>query len=148
MSCHGSACGVRRIRVAQGEMAVSKCAGGCSAMFERRKRIHEVNTDFRAGETEDETVVTIETSPPLMPPAWVNFLKQRLHLLHLDCKHVGLGESSSCRRRTPLSRLRGWSYRRCSAPTTTSKPRFGTGERTLRLPNQMGRLTLLRAINP
>ena len=98
-------------------------------MSDRRKRIHEVNTDFRAGETEDETVVTIETSPALMPPAWVNFLKQRLHLLHLDCKHVGAGESSSCRRRTPLSRWPGWSYRRCSAPTNTSKPRFGTGKR-------------------
>ena len=60
-------------------------------MSERRKRIHEVNTDFRAGETEDQTVVTIETSPALMPPAWVNFLKQRLHVLHLDCKHVGAG---------------------------------------------------------
>ena len=48
-------------------------------MSERHKRIHEVNTDFRAGETEDETVITIETSPALMPPAWVNFLKQRLH---------------------------------------------------------------------
>jgi hypothetical protein len=60
-------------------------------MSERRKRIHEANTDFRAGETEDETVVTIETSPAVMPPAWVNFLKQRLHLLHLDCKHVGAG---------------------------------------------------------
>ena len=57
-------------------------------MSERHKRIHEVNTDFRAGETEDETVITIETSPAFMPPAWVNFLKQRLHLLHLDCKGV------------------------------------------------------------
>ena len=57
-------------------------------MSERHNRIHQVNTDFRAGETEDETVITIETSPALMPPAWVNFLKQRLHLLHLDCKHV------------------------------------------------------------
>ena len=52
-------------------------------MSERRKKIDEVNTDFRAGETEDETVVTIETSPALMPPPWVNFLKQRLHVLHL-----------------------------------------------------------------
>jgi hypothetical protein len=72
-------------------MAVSKCAGGCSAMSERHNRIHQVNTDFRAGEAEDETVITIETSPALMPPAWVNFLKQRLHLLHLDCKQVGAG---------------------------------------------------------
>src|SRR5260370_10219778 len=54
-------------------IALSKCAGGCSAMSERHKRIHEVNTDFRAGETEDQTVITIETSPALMPPPWVNF---------------------------------------------------------------------------
>jgi hypothetical protein len=74
-----------------GGMAVSKFAGGSSAIAERHKRIHEVNTDFRAGETEDETVITIETSPALMPPAWVNFLEQRLHVLHLDCKHVGAG---------------------------------------------------------
>jgi hypothetical protein len=60
-------------------------------MSERRNRNHQVNTDFSAGEAEDETVVTIETSPALMPPAWVNFLKQRLHLLHLDCKQVGAG---------------------------------------------------------
>ncbi len=40
---------------------------------------------------EDQTVITIETSPALMPPPWVNFLKQRLHVLHLDCKHVGAG---------------------------------------------------------
>ena len=61
-------------------------------MSERHNRIHQVNTDFSAGEAEDETVITIETSPALMPPAWVNFLKQRLHLLlHLDCKQVGAG---------------------------------------------------------
>ena len=60
-------------------------------MSDRRKRIHEVNTHFSAGGTEDETVITVETSPALMPPAWVNFLKQRLHVLHLDCKHVGAG---------------------------------------------------------
>ena len=60
-------------------------------MSDRRKRIYEVSTGFRAGETEDETVVTVQTSPALMPPAWVNFLKQRLHVLHLDCKYVGAG---------------------------------------------------------
>ena len=57
-------------------------------MSDRRKRIHQVNIHFRAGETEDETVITIETSPALMPAAWVYYLKQRLHVLHLDCKHV------------------------------------------------------------
>ena len=60
-------------------------------MSERHNRIHQVNTGFTAGETEDETVITVETSPALMPPAWVNFLRQRLHVLHLDCKHVGAG---------------------------------------------------------
>jgi hypothetical protein len=60
-------------------------------MSEPRKKIYEVNTDCRAGETEDETVITVETSPALMPPAWVNFLKQRLYVLDLDCKHVGAG---------------------------------------------------------
>jgi hypothetical protein len=60
-------------------------------MSEQRNSVHDVNTDFRAGTTEDETVVTIETSPALMPPPWVNFLKQRLHVLHLDCKQVGAG---------------------------------------------------------
>ena len=90
MSCHASAGGVRRIGSRGGKRGINM-GRGCSAMFERRTRIHEVNTDFRAGETEDETVVTIETSPALMPPAWVNFLKQRLHVLHLDCKHVGAG---------------------------------------------------------
>jgi hypothetical protein len=60
-------------------------------MSERRNSAHEVNTDFRAGATGEETVVTIETSPALMPPAWVNYLKQRLQVLHLDCKHVGAG---------------------------------------------------------
>jgi hypothetical protein len=55
------------------------------------QRIHAVNTDFSAGETKDETVITVETSPALMPPAWVNFLKQRLYVLHLDCKDIGAG---------------------------------------------------------
>jgi hypothetical protein len=37
-----------------------------------------------------ETVITFETSPEV-PPAWVNFLRQRLHLLHVDYRHVGAG---------------------------------------------------------
>ena len=77
MSCRGSACGGTTDTGRARGIAVSKCAGGCSAMSERHNRIHQVNTGFRAGETEDETVITIETSPALMPPAWVNFLKQR-----------------------------------------------------------------------
>ena len=60
-------------------------------MSEQRKKIYGITTDFSAGETGHETVITVETSPASMPPAWVNFLKQRLHVLHLDYKHVGAG---------------------------------------------------------
>ena len=56
-----------------------------------RKMIHGMKTDFTAGESDTEIVITVETSPALMPPAWVNFLKHRLHVLHLDYKHVGAG---------------------------------------------------------
>ena len=56
-----------------------------------RKMIHGMKTDFTAGETDNEIVITVETSPALMPPAWVNFLKQRLHVLHLDYEHIGAG---------------------------------------------------------
>jgi hypothetical protein len=38
----------------------------------------------------DETVITVETSLDV-PAAWVNFLKQRLHVLHVDYTHVGAG---------------------------------------------------------
>ena len=72
-------------------------------MSERHKRIHQVNTDFRAGETEDETVITIETSPALMPPPWVNFRNKGCTCSTSTASMLGLGESSSCRRRTPLS---------------------------------------------
>jgi hypothetical protein len=58
-------------------------------MSEHRTVIRGVNTNFRAGETEDETVITVETSPRVMPPAWLNFLQQRLHVLHLDYQHIG-----------------------------------------------------------
>jgi hypothetical protein len=57
-------------------------------MSEQRRIIHGMKTDFSAGETDNETIITVET-PALMPPAWVNFLKQRLHVLHLDYKHIG-----------------------------------------------------------
>jgi hypothetical protein len=30
----------------------------------------------------------VENSPPIIVRAWVNFLKQRLHVLHLDYKHI------------------------------------------------------------
>ena len=50
------------------------------------KRTCEINTDFTTGEA--ETVITVETSPPIMALAWVNFLKQRLHVLQLDYRHI------------------------------------------------------------
>jgi hypothetical protein len=59
-------------------------------MAEHRKTIRGMETNFRTDEAEDETVITVETPPAVMLPAWVNFLKQR-YLLHVDCKHIGAG---------------------------------------------------------
>jgi hypothetical protein len=50
------------------------------------KRTCEISADFTTGEA--ETAITVETSPPIMALAWVNFLKQRLYVLQLDYKHV------------------------------------------------------------
>jgi hypothetical protein len=47
-------------------------------MAEHRKTIRGIETNFRTDETEDETIIAVETPPAVMPPAWVNFLKQRL----------------------------------------------------------------------
>jgi hypothetical protein len=58
----------------------------------RWQTIRKVNTTFRSSETDDRTVITLETSAVALPTAWVNFLKQRLHVLHLDCKYVGAGK--------------------------------------------------------
>jgi hypothetical protein len=55
-------------------------------MSELPKRTCEISTDFTTGEA--QTVITVENSPPIMALAWVNFLKQRLHVLQLDYKHV------------------------------------------------------------
>jgi hypothetical protein len=60
-------------------------------MPEHRKTIRGIQASFRTDETEDETVITLETSPAVMPPAWVNFLKQRLYVLHVDYQHIGAG---------------------------------------------------------
>jgi hypothetical protein len=53
------------------------------------KRTCEIRTDFTADEA--QTVITVETSSPIMALAWVNFLKQRLHVLQLDYRHVTAG---------------------------------------------------------
>src|SRR5262245_21433068 len=55
-------------------------------MSELPKRTCEVTTDFATGEA--QAVITVDASPPIMAMAWVNFLKQRLHVLQLDYKHV------------------------------------------------------------
>jgi hypothetical protein len=47
--------------------------------------------EFQTDETEDETVITVETPPAVMLPAWVNFLQQRLYVLHVDYKQIGAG---------------------------------------------------------
>src|SRR5260370_23487986 len=124
-------------------MAVSKCAGGCSTMLDRRKKIHEVNTDFRAGESEDQTVITVQTSPALMPPAWVNFLKQRLHLLHLDCKHIRAGRivvMSTPHAAESVARL-VLSAMQCADPILPNRGSEQVSARD-RLPNHMSSLTL------
>jgi hypothetical protein len=55
-------------------------------MSELPKRSCEISTDFTTGEA--RTMITVEASPPIMAMAWVNYLKQRLHVLQLDYKHV------------------------------------------------------------
>jgi hypothetical protein len=60
-------------------------------MAEHRNTIRGIETNFRTDEAEDETVITVETPPAVMLSAWVNFLKQRLYLLHVDCKQIGAG---------------------------------------------------------
>ena len=55
-------------------------------MSELPKRSCEIYTDFTTGEA--DTVIRVETSPPIMALAWVNFLKQRLHVRQLDYKHI------------------------------------------------------------
>jgi len=58
---------------------------------DRRKRIHEVNHSFQMSATVTRPLYTWRKLTAFIPLAWVNFLKQRLLLLHLDCKHVGAG---------------------------------------------------------
>jgi hypothetical protein len=60
-------------------------------MPEHRTRICGIKTSFKTGKSDDETVIALETSSAVMPPAWVNFLKQRLHVLHVDYEHIGAG---------------------------------------------------------
>jgi hypothetical protein len=66
------------------------CLGG-SAIAEQWKRIEAVNTFFKAAQAGKATVITLETSPTFMPTSWVNFMKQRLYVLGVDCQHIAGG---------------------------------------------------------
>jgi hypothetical protein len=91
MSCGGSTCGVRRIRVAQGEWRYRNVQGDARRCpIDAREFMRSTHISERA---KPRTRPLSRSKPhrPLMPPAWVNFLRQRLHVLHLDCKHVGAG---------------------------------------------------------
>jgi hypothetical protein len=55
-------------------------------MSELPKRTCDLTTDFATGAA--ETVITVETSPPITALAWVNFLEKRLRVLRLDYKHI------------------------------------------------------------
>jgi CelD/BcsL family acetyltransferase involved in cellulose biosynthesis len=56
-----------------------------------RAGIRAVKARFTTGETENQTIITLETSPAAMAAAWVSFMRQRLHVLHLDCTHIEPG---------------------------------------------------------
>jgi hypothetical protein len=64
---------------------------GDSAMAAPWQGIHRINTDVTTAETADKTVITLKTSPGVMSTAWVNFLKQRLHVHGVDCQLIGAG---------------------------------------------------------
>jgi hypothetical protein len=48
-------------------------------MSEVLRRTCETTTNSTTGQV--ETVITVETSPPMRALAWMNFLKQRLYIL-------------------------------------------------------------------
>jgi hypothetical protein len=60
-------------------------------MAEQWKRIEAVNTLFKAARAGEATVITLETSPTVMPTRWVNFMKQRLYVLGVDCHQIAAG---------------------------------------------------------
>ena len=60
-------------------------------MAEPWKRIEAVSTFFKAAQAGKATVITLETSPTVMPTCWVNFMKQRLYVLGVDCQHIAAG---------------------------------------------------------
>jgi hypothetical protein len=60
-------------------------------MSGERTTIRAVSKELIQGASGERTVITLETLPTVMPSAWVSFLKQRLHVLHIDYRHVGAG---------------------------------------------------------
>ena len=60
-------------------------------MAEQWKMIEAVGTFFKAAEAGNETVITLTMSAADMPARWVNFMKQRLYLLGVDCQHIAAG---------------------------------------------------------
>jgi hypothetical protein len=55
-------------------------------MSEVLRRTCETTTNSTTGQV--ETVITVETTPPMRALAWMNFLKQRLYILQLDYRQV------------------------------------------------------------
>ena len=60
-------------------------------MAEPWKRIEAVSTPFQAAQAGKATVITLETLRTVVPTCWVNFMKQRLYLLGVDCQHIAAG---------------------------------------------------------
>ena len=60
-------------------------------MAEQWKMIEAVGTVFKAAEAGNDTVITLTMSAADMPARWVNFMKQRLYVLGVDCHHIAAG---------------------------------------------------------
>jgi hypothetical protein len=69
---------------------ISQCFRGIVGMSVERTCVRAIETKVDDDVARDETVITFETSSDV-PPAWLNFLRQRLHVLHVDYTHVGAG---------------------------------------------------------
>jgi hypothetical protein len=71
-------------------------------LAEQWQTIRTVDTNFETGQTSDETVITLETAPAVMPVGWVNFLKQRFHVLGIDYEHVVFSFDEAARHSSEL----------------------------------------------
>jgi hypothetical protein len=75
-----------------------------------------------------------------MALAWVNFLKQRVHVLQLDYGHITADRIVAARGLKPPNRLRDCFDRRRKARMITSLPRVAVCEPTIRRTQQPPRL--------